>query len=104
MKRSAAGRRERADRREGRDRRQAVVLVAVERRSGRDRRTTAERRRSDNAAQHLRNALRLLTDVAESDTLDDACLRDLDAAIFRLRFALDRLEGGRPGRGGAGAG
>jgi len=30
--------------------------------------------------------------VAESGTLDEESLRDLDAAMFRLRFALDRLE------------
>jgi hypothetical protein len=36
--------------------------------------------------------LELLTNVAESGTLDEESLRDLDAAMFRLRFALDRLE------------
>ncbi len=111
-RREVADRRTRADRRTGRDRRtggerrQGVVLVPVERRADGDRRDAGERRSDasrrdadprrgpDSVGEHLRNALQLLTDVAESGTLDDATLRDLDAAMFRLRFALDRLEGG----------
>lgn len=42
----------------------------------------------------VRDALRLLTEVADAGSLDDEVQRDLDAAMFRLRFALDRLEGG----------
>jgi len=30
--------------------------------------------------------------VAESGVLDDELRRDLDAAMFRLRFAIDQLE------------
>ena len=63
-----------------------------ERRSGVDRRGQPERRAPESAGEHIRNALQLLTNVAESGTLDDAGLRDLDAAVFRLRFVLDRFE------------
>jgi hypothetical protein len=35
--------------------------------------------------------------VADATELDDEHRRDLDAALFRLRFALDRLES--PGGG-----
>jgi hypothetical protein len=73
------------------DRRGVVTVVVEDRRSGVDRRG-AERRASDSAGEHIRNALQLLTNVAESGTLDEASLRDLDAAMFRLRFALDRIE------------
>lgn len=85
-------RRARPERRETRDRRHAELSVAVERRSGGDRRTGIERRGPDSLDAQLRNALELLTNVAESGTLDDQSLRDLDTAIFRLRFALDELE------------
>jgi hypothetical protein len=34
----------------------------------------------------------LLTNVAESGSLDEESLRDVDTAVFRLRFALDRFE------------
>jgi hypothetical protein len=34
----------------------------------------------------------LIAHVAEIDALDDEHRRELDTAIFRLRFALDRLE------------
>ena len=80
------------DRRTVADRRQVVRVVVEERRSGGDRRGAAERRSSDGPGEHIRNALQLLTNVAESGTLDEASLRDLDAAMFRLRFALDRIE------------
>jgi hypothetical protein len=81
-----------ADRRTVGDRRQVVRVVVEERRTGVDRRGVAERRSSDGPGEHIRNALQLLTNVAESGTLDEASLRDLDAAMFRLRFALDRIE------------
>jgi hypothetical protein len=89
-----ADRRTRADRRATArgDRRQVAVLVPAERRSGQDRRGGAERRTPESVAEHIRNALQLLTNVAESGTLDEESLRDLDAAMFRLRFALDRFE------------
>jgi len=70
-------------------------VVVEERRSGAERRALPERRAPESAVEHIRNALLLLTNVAESGTLDDDSLRDLDAAMFRLRFALDGLEGRR---------
>jgi|GEM_PF-2264034 hypothetical protein len=92
MPAAAADRRQREDRRSGRDRRQTVVPVPLERRAGTERRR-GERRAAQSVADQLRSALTLLTNVAESGTLDEPSLRDLDAAMFRLRFALDRLEG-----------
>ncbi|HKW40038.1 MAG TPA: hypothetical protein VJN39_02195 [Gemmatimonadales bacterium] len=80
------------DRRSNPDRRRVVRVVVQERRSGTERRGGAERRGADAPADHIHNALRLLTNVAESGTLDEASLRDLDAAMFRLRFALHRIE------------
>jgi len=88
MSSSPTERRKVGDRRAA-NRRRVVVVVAVERRSESDRRS-GERRTPDNVAEHIRNALQLLTNVAESGTLDEESLRDLDAAMFRLRFALDR--------------
>jgi hypothetical protein len=93
MPAAAADRRQREDRRSGRDRRQTVAPVPLERRSGTERRSSGERRAAPSVADQLRSALTLLTNVAESGTLDEPSLRDLDAAMFRLRFALDRLEG-----------
>jgi len=84
------------ERRGGSDRRRVIVEVTDNRRSDTDRRQD-ERRASETAGEHIRNALVLITQVADSDKLDDEHRRDLDAAMFRLRFALDRLErGGRP--------
>jgi len=101
-RRAPPDRRRGADRRNG-DRRQMLALVTVERRSGMDRRqspdrraeqrrTAPERRGEESAAEHIRNALQLIEHVADSHQLDDEHRRDLDAALFRLRFALDRLE------------
>ncbi|HYT83683.1 MAG TPA: hypothetical protein VEK86_09535, partial [Gemmatimonadales bacterium] len=59
------------------------------------RRDGTERRGPDSIGEHLRTALQLLADVVESGALDDESLRNLDTAIFRLRFALDRFEAGR---------
>jgi len=89
-----ADRRSLADRRAAArdDRRRVAALVPTERRSGEERRSGAERRTPESVAEHIRNALQLLTNVAESGTLDEESLRDLDAAMFRLRFALDRFE------------
>src|SRR2546428_720732 len=73
-------------------RRRSVPVGVEARRSGVNRRAPAERRAPESAGEHIRNALQLLTNVAESGTLDEESLRDLDAVMFRLRFALDRLE------------
>src|SRR5689334_22464369 len=83
------------DRRSGADRRRVVRVVVQDRRSGEERRLNGERRGTDAPADHIHNALELLTHVAESGTLDEASLRDLDAAMFRLRFALHRIERAR---------
>jgi len=98
---SSAERRASSERR-GVERRHRIVLVPVERRSGGDRRLSGERRLKlerhgqETPEEHIRNALQLLANVAESGTLDDELQRDLDSAIFRLRFAVERLEGGPP--------
>ena len=89
MSSSPTERRKVGDRRAA-SRRRVVVVVAVERRSEPERRSGSERRTPDNVGEHIRNALQLLTNVAESGTLDEESLRDLDAAMFRLRFALER--------------
>ena len=106
-RRAPADRRSGIERRNG-DRRRTLTLVTVERRSGEERRQHAgrratgrrggqERRGQESAAEHIRNALQLITEVADATELDDEHRRDLDAALFRLRFALDRLES--PGGG-----
>lgn len=106
-RRAPADRRSGIERRNG-DRRRTLTLVSVERRSGEERRQHAgrratgrrggqERRGQESAAEHIRNALQLITEVADATELDDEHRRDLDAALFRLRFALDRLES--PGGG-----
>lgn len=89
---ATADRRQTSDRRSQPDRRRVVTVVVKDRRSGVERRAFFERRSSEEPGEDIRNALQLLTNVAESGTLDEASLRDLDAAMFRLRFALDRLE------------
>lgn len=106
-RRAPADRRNGEDRRQG-ERRESVTLMKVERRSAADRRQNGERRQAERragkerrteeqVAEHIRNALQLLTHLAESGRLDDEARRDLDAAMFRLRFALERLErGGGP--------
>jgi hypothetical protein len=94
-------RRAATDRRAGADRRAdgepALTLLPVERRSGKerrrsDRRTKPDPRINETVREHIGNALQLLSTVSQSTTLDDRQQRDLDSAIFRLRFALDRLE------------
>lgn len=66
---------------------------AVERRIG-ERRTGQERRLSILSAEdQIDEALRLLTRVVETGSLPDEERRSLEAAMVRLRFALDRLEG-----------
>jgi hypothetical protein len=61
-----------------------------ERRLNGDRRSGAERRLS--AGDQIRESLRLLTRVIESDATHDEERRSLEGAMVRLRFALDRLE------------
>ncbi len=104
-RRQLAERRELADRRTGVEhrlveRRQTVKVVDLERRLGVDRRQGPERRGTERrgqetVAEHIRNALQLMTNVAVYGALDDEDRRDLDAAMFRLRFALDKLESGK---------
>ncbi len=95
MEASPADRRKVVERRAPADRRRGAVVVPIERRSGSERRDAAPRRAPESVGEHIRNALQLLTNVAESGTLDEESLRDLDAAMFRLRFALDRFEADR---------
>jgi hypothetical protein len=89
-------RRAEQDRRTG-ERRKLTLVPSVERRSRRTRRRTGERRATpgtsgtETAEEHVRNALQLLTTIAETESLDDELRRDLDAAIFRLYFAIERL-------------
>jgi hypothetical protein len=65
---------------------------AVERRSG-ERRAGQERRLSLLSAEdQIDEAVRLLTRVVETGSLPDEERRSLEAAMVRLRFALDRLE------------
>jgi hypothetical protein len=111
-RRGPADRRSGIERRNG-DRRRTLTLVTVERRSSEERRGPVERRAGgrrgeqerrgqESAAEHIRNALQLIAEVADARELDDEHRRDLDAALFRLRFALDQLEG-RFGRARGGA-
>jgi hypothetical protein len=65
---------------------------AVERRSS-ERRSGQERRLSILSAEdQIDEAVRLLTRVVETGSLPDEERRSLEAAMVRLRFALDRLE------------
>jgi hypothetical protein len=94
---SPTDRRSRPDRRVVTDRRAAADAKAAEpapsgeRRSRSARRSGVERRGRETVEEHLRNALQLLSNIAETGSLDDEARRDLDAAMFRLRFAVDRL-------------
>jgi hypothetical protein len=88
----AAERRRSAERRAPADRRRLVELVPVERRAAGERRSGVDRRAPDNMGECIRSALQLLTNVAESGVLDEENLRDLDSAMFRLRFALERFD------------
>jgi hypothetical protein len=66
---------------------------AVERRLTGDRRSGQERRLSILSAEdQIDEAVRLLTLVVETGSLPDEERRSLEAAMVRLRFALDRLE------------
>lgn len=105
-RRALAARRSALDHRSG-ERRRAVTPVETERRLGAERREGAERRSvaerrgwadrrvsEATVGDHIHHALQQLASVADSGQLDDEVRRDLDTAIFRLRFALDRLENG----------
>ena len=81
-----------------------MILLDVERRARAERRLAAGRRsagerrsgverRGQTVSDHLRNAQQRIAHVAESAHLDDEFRRDLDAAWFRLRLALEQLEG-----------
>lgn len=89
------------DRRSGVDRRQtreadgapAERRGLADRRRGRDRRAFVERRLSlQSAEDQIRGALKLMTTAIESGSIPDNQRRGLDAAMLRLRFALERLD------------
>lgn len=94
-----AERRGQHERRTG-ERRQLVLVPSAERRARETRRRTGDRRTgpelrgSETAEEHVRNALQLLMTVADTASIDDDRRRDLDAAIFRLHFAIERLRRG----------
>jgi len=101
----SSDRRDAPDRRGGSERRRVerrrgLALVPVERRAGgerrqeADRRAELERRRHETTEEHVRNALQMLVSIVERGALDDELRRDLDAAILRLRFAVDQLRRG----------
>lgn len=63
----------------------------MERRVG-DRRASLERRLSlQSAEDQIHGALRLLTTIAEDPGVGEPQRRHLEAAMLRLRFALERL-------------
>jgi hypothetical protein len=87
-RRRPQGRRNPSDRRNGAARSERTPQG--ERRLNGERRSGAERRLS--AEDQIRESLRLLTRVIESDATHDEERRSLEGALVRLRFALDRLE------------
>lgn len=99
-RRAKSERRTGSDRRSGKDRRDPSVIPidaerrkGKERRSGVDRRSGAERRGADlSPAEQVRLALSLISQAIEQGTLDDEGLRQLDGALVRLKFALERLQ------------
>lgn len=99
-RRESAERRLLIDRRSGVDRRQnAGGAPGVERRMYDDRRGGAERRAFlerrlslQSAGDQIRGALKLMTLAIESGSIPERDRRTLDAAMLRLRFALERLE------------
>jgi len=87
------------DRRSGVDRRQSIGRSPAERRGRADRREGGERRafverrlELQSAGDQIRGALKLITDAIESGSIPEKQLRSLDAAMLRLRFALERLD------------
>jgi len=86
------------DRRSGVDRRGTRKEGQAERRNadrraGGERRAFVERRLSlQSAEDQIRGALKLMTTAIEAGQLPDKPRRALDAAMLRLRFALERLD------------
>ena len=84
------------------ERRRLVLVPSVDRRSREKQRRERERRTgrglpaTETVEEHVRNALQLLMTIADTTTLDDELRRDLDAAMFRLHFAIERLRRGDP--------
>jgi hypothetical protein len=85
------------------DRRRGVDRRIGERRRGDDRREALDRRAGEQrrfdrrllretAAQDLRNALQLLTNLAELGALRRDDREDLEAAVIQVRVALAKLE------------
>jgi hypothetical protein len=70
--------------------------VPVDRRSGAERRKIGARRSVQSAMDQIHGALKLLTLVAESEAgrLNEEQRRELEGAMLRLRFALERLDEG----------
>jgi hypothetical protein len=99
-RRESAERRLLIDRRSGVDRRQnnaggfaAERRNVDDRRAGAERRAFRERRLSlQSAGDQIRGALKLMTLAIESGQIPERDRRTLDAAMLRLRFALERLE------------
>lgn len=99
-RRASAERRLLLDRRSGVDRRQdEAAEAAPDRRAARDRRGGGERRAFlerrlslQSAGDQIRGALKLLTTAIESGAIPEKQRRSLDAALLRLRFALERIE------------
>lgn len=99
-RRESAERRLLLDRRSGVDRRQrSAPRVATERRATDDRRAGGERRAYlerrlslQSAGDQIRGALKLMTAAIESGSIPEKQRRSLDAAMLRLRFALERIE------------
>jgi hypothetical protein len=79
---------------EGERRQEPDRRAGVERRLRGDRRLGPTRIAQETAAEHLRNALLLLGHVTDVGELDEETRRLLDAALLRVRFALDRVEQG----------
>jgi hypothetical protein len=89
------------DRRSGVDRRErsAPRSEAGERRTSDDRRNVGERRAFlerrlslQSAGDQIRGALKLMTTAIESGAIPEKHRRTLDAAMLRLRFALERID------------
>lgn len=102
-RRDSSERRLLLDRRSGVDRRQRSVprsgAGAGERRKSDDRRNVGERRAYlerrlslQSAGDQIRGALKLMTTAIESGAIPDKHRRTLDAAMLRLRFALERID------------
>jgi len=100
-RREKAERRLLLDRRSGVDRRQRGAAAAAkgvrratdDRRTGGERRAYLERRLSlQSAGDQIRGALKLMTTAIESGSIPEKQRRGLDAAMLRLRFALERID------------